>query len=311
MKPFPNRFLVAAAAWIVLAGAASPARAGDADLAAAIADRTAVERVYYSHREGTKPPFDELLPAAAVKELVQRDLEKERLLKERYGVEISDAEVSGEARRIDSATRAPGVLAELKQVLGGDSARFGRTVVKPILVEKRLRGLFQKDGAANEAERDKAGQLRAHLLAVAKDQGGPERLLEALRSAGEVLETTWLLDPKEKPRPVSQGASPLRTVATSPSYSAEAAVRWTGPRQPAAVSIEELRPELQALLRSQLVRPGAVSAVVETDSDFVLFLARERTERILRAAYVRIPKQTYASWLSREIRPATTPAISQ
>ena len=36
------------------------------DLKGLIADRTAVERVYYNHRLGTKRPFDEALPAAEI-----------------------------------------------------------------------------------------------------------------------------------------------------------------------------------------------------------------------------------------------------
>ncbi len=65
------------APWIV---GASVLGAGDEDLAGRAADRLAVERVYYAHRLGNKPPFEQILPLDRARVLVRQDQEKEALL---------------------------------------------------------------------------------------------------------------------------------------------------------------------------------------------------------------------------------------
>jgi len=292
--------------WCLLMAAALPFRlsAGnaavpDADFRALTADRAAIERVYYLHRDGAKPPFDQILPPGRIQELVKRDLDKQAALKTIYGVEISDADIAAEAERINHATRAPDILADLKRALGNDPVRFGRTVVKPILVEKRLRELFQHDDAIHAAGREQAEQLRSRLIAAGQDHAGPDRLLELLRTGGEVTETTWSLDtPRPGPHP-----APVRSTAHSANYSVIATTQWAQPKGAPTAFLADLPPELQALLPAQLRQPGDVSAVVETDSAFLIFLARERTDRILRAATVRIPREDYESWLSRQTGP--------
>ena len=110
------------------------------DFASLCADRAAVERVYEAHRAGAKPPVDQALFAELIKRLVQEDLRKEAMLKEAGGAEMTAERLEAEVRRIDLTTRAPEVLAELKAALGNDPARFARTVARPILVERELRG---------------------------------------------------------------------------------------------------------------------------------------------------------------------------
>jgi hypothetical protein len=48
------------------------------DLASRVADRTAIEHVYYMHRTGTKPPFEQALPISMIEQLVRLDLRKDR-----------------------------------------------------------------------------------------------------------------------------------------------------------------------------------------------------------------------------------------
>jgi len=71
------------------------------------ADRTAVERVYYSHRLGNKPPFEQELPPALVQKLVRADLHKEAVVKSAYGISITPAMLANEVQRINVTTRAP------------------------------------------------------------------------------------------------------------------------------------------------------------------------------------------------------------
>ena len=49
--------------WLPLLLLCSAAAWAD-DMAALVRDRAAIERVYYNHRLGQKPPFEEALPPA-------------------------------------------------------------------------------------------------------------------------------------------------------------------------------------------------------------------------------------------------------
>src|SRR5512144_1003338 len=90
------------------------------DLAALVQDRAAIERVYYNHRLGQKPPFEEALAPATLEGLVRLDLKKETVLRKTYGVTINPALLDAEVQRINTTTRAPDMLAEIKDALGND-----------------------------------------------------------------------------------------------------------------------------------------------------------------------------------------------
>lgn len=279
-----------------------------ADFAALVADRTAIEHVYYVHREGNKPSFEQALPRRLVEDLVNRNLEREHALKQ-MGIEFGAPDIEAEARRIDRASKAPDVLAELKKALDNDPVRFGRSVVKPILVERRLEQLYHEDLASQSVLRRQAEQLHKQLLATRPGEAEPGRLRELVPVGATVTETTWRLDaPLGKPN----GAAPAKASAASEDYRADATAQWAvnGTSEKAA-SLSELRPELQALLRAQLQRPGDVSAVVETDVDFVVFVARDKTEQLLRTAAVHLPKETYESWLAQHTRRGASHIASQ
>jgi hypothetical protein len=92
------------------------------DFASLRADRAAIERVYYNHRLGDKPPFDQALPLETLERLVRDDLRKEAALKKAYGVEITFAVLEAEVRRINTTSRAPDMLAEIKAALDNDTS---------------------------------------------------------------------------------------------------------------------------------------------------------------------------------------------
>src|SRR6185503_16369611 len=123
------------------------------DFASLRADRTAIERVYYNHRLGEKPPFEQVLPPVTLENLVRRDLRKEAVLQRAYRVEVTPAMLESEVQRINTTTRAPEMLAELKAALGNDPARFARAMAKPILVERLLREKFDNDDALHASQR--------------------------------------------------------------------------------------------------------------------------------------------------------------
>ena len=141
------------------------------ELSALTLDRTAIERVYYNHRLGQKPPFEELSPPSLIARLVKNELRKEATLKNAYGVVITPALLDAEVQRINTTTRAPDVLAEIKAALGKDPLRFAQAFAKPLLVERLLRDKFENDDALHTAQRRAAERVREQLLAVRSSRG--------------------------------------------------------------------------------------------------------------------------------------------
>jgi hypothetical protein len=285
----------------VLSMLAGGSMVGADDFTALCADRMAIERVYHAHRTGTKPPIEQAMPRELIERLTRQDRHKEAVLGKVYGVDITPAMVEAEVRRIDTTTRAPEMLAEIKHALGDDPARFALAMARPIVVERELRHRFDNDDALHAAQRREAEQARGKLLAKQPVAG--------------MHDVTWQLTPRPKddesatapqtPPPQTQGA------AKSGSYSVEATAQVAQALTPPPgekdekLYFEDLDPELQQVLRVQLQKPGDVSAVIETPRGFLVFLAKEKSAESLSAASLTIPKRSYEEWLAQQ--PAESP----
>lgn len=288
-------------------------------LAELIADRAAIERVYHDHRTGTKPAFEQAMPRELLEKLVLAEAHKEAVLQHVYGVAITPEMVAAEVRRIDATTRAPEMLAELKAALGGDPARFARTVARPIVVERILRARFENDDALHAPQRKVAEELRAQLLAAA-----PAVRVELLKATKEGLthEVTWQLTPRPNEDALAKSATPpaapTKGSATSATYSVEATVQVaqvlgapesaggnSGVEREQKFYFEDLEPELQNVLRVQLGQPGAISAVIETPTAFLVFVAKAKTPVELSVASFNLPKRSYEEWLEQQPRDKT------
>jgi 23S rRNA U2552 (ribose-2'-O)-methylase RlmE/FtsJ len=292
------------------------------DLGSLCADRAAIERVYYEHRLGNKPPFEQLLPPSVIEQLVKQDLHKEAALKRIYSVDISANQVEAEVKRIDTTTRAPETLAELKKALGDDPARFARSVAKPIVVERELRARFDNDDQLHAPQRRVAEKIRARILAARTNSASFDQLLSLLKEAGAgiVTEVTWQLAPRESDQvasaapsangraaPVSVSPAVSQVKARGGPYSVEATAQiaqvLSPPSQPSMARpfhFEDLPGDLQKVLGTQLQKPADVSAVIETPGSFLLFLAKERTAASLSAASLTIPKRSYEQWVAEQ-----------
>jgi hypothetical protein len=244
------------------------------DLTALLSDRQAVERVYHAHRTGAKLPFQEAIRLEDLQRMVEVDLLKEEALKLVYRTEIGANDVQAEVDRINRTTRAPEVLAELKAALGNDPVRFARAVVKPLLVDRKLREAFENDPGLHVEQRKTVEAVRAGLLNARRGKDGVPGQLRLLQSVGqgEVTQTTWRLATRET------GAEPL-----SKSQSLR--------------NFDELSPELRPVLIAQLRAPGDVSAVIEAPSEFRLYLAQDLDEATLSTACLAVPKQGFEQWL--------------
>jgi hypothetical protein len=272
---------------IHIAGFLGLAAAGQAeDLTALCAERAAIERVYHNRRLGEKAPFEQALPDAAIRRLVERDLRKEIALKRAYGLEVSHAQVEAEVRRIESSTRAPEVLAELKVALGNDPRRFARAVARPLVVERELRDRFGDDATLHARQRQQAEEIRARLRA-ARDGGATTSQLVALlkthQPGGVVAEHHWCLNAK-----ATQGAP---ASSTERDMSSE-----RRPEKPA--DFRELRGPLRQVLAAQMRAAGDLSAVIETPDCFLLYVATEKTTECLRTVSLSLPKHSFEEWLN-------------
>jgi hypothetical protein len=293
-----------AAHWFVLLALLSSGWAAFADdFASFRADRAAIERIYYNHRLGEKPPFEQALPQATLENLVQQELRKEAALKKAYGVEVTPAMLDAEVQRINSTTRAPEMLAEIKTALGNDPARFARAMAKPILVERLLREKFDNDDALHAPQRRAVEMLRGQLLIARGSRGAPtngmvEMLVTIMKASHSkaVTETIWQLgahpsatnSPDSDEIEIKKRFGPNAQILASPS-------RASDERK---VYFENLPLELQKVLRVQLRQAGDVSAVIETPGGFLLYVAKEKTDAVLSVVGLSLPKRSYEEWLA-------------
>jgi hypothetical protein len=271
-----------------------------ADLASLRADRAAMERVYYNHRLGEKLPFEQVLPPATLENLVRQDLRKEAALKQAYGVEVASAMLDAEVQRINTTTRAPEMLTEIKTALGNDPERFACSMAKPILVERLLREKFDNDDALHAPQRRQVEQTRNDLLTAKTNCADFGKLLALLKRShsNAVTETTWHLGarPAETNAPaadeieIKKRFGPNAQVLSSPQAGGKAAKLY----------FEDLPGELQNVLRVQLRRAGDVSAVIEMPGGFQLYVATEKTAAVLSVAGLSLPKRGYEQWLEEQ-----------
>src|SRR3954452_14289498 len=76
------------------------------DFSSLLADRVAIERVYYQNRIGNERPFEEAVPAAVIEKALRLDVQKEAVLKQVYGFAVTDSAVAEEVARIEGTTRS-------------------------------------------------------------------------------------------------------------------------------------------------------------------------------------------------------------
>jgi len=272
------------------------------NLTALVRDRTAIERVYYNHRLGQKPPFDQATPPALLERLVQEDRRKEAALRQVYGVVITPALLEAEVQRINTTTRAPDMLAEIKAALGNDPARFAQAFAKPFLVERLLRDKFDNDDALHAPQRREAERVREKLLTSAATNDAVPTLLAILKAShsNEVSETTWQL----RSRPAETNAPAPDELEIKQRFGPNARLLSSPQRAERDHYFEDLPAELQRVLRVQLRQPGDVSAVIETPGGFLLYLAREKTATALSVTCLSLPKRSYEQWLSEQTQEA-------
>jgi hypothetical protein len=257
-------------------------------------DRTAIEGVYYGHRTGIKEPFSQVLSAAAIEQLVRQDLHKEAVLQRVYHTVIKDSQVGAEIARMEKSTHSPEVLKELKQALGNDRQRIGRSLAKPLLVEKELRQAFADDQSLHHHQRERLQDLRNLLLKMKKEGENFSEISAAARKSGvgAFNELTWSL-----PAPSRQ------TSKTKGPVTAREDARPTKPNEQGIQQVHSfgnLPSRMQAVLKAQLLKPGDVTGVIELPTEFLICILKERTGEKMNVAMVTAAKRDFESWLREQ-----------
>jgi hypothetical protein len=292
--------------------------AGAEGIAALCAGRAGIERVYYTHRLGEKPPFEQVSPPALIERLVKEDLRKEAALRKVYGVQVTSALLEAEVQRINATTRAPEVLAEIKAALGNDPGKFANLFAKPILVERLLRDKFDNDDALHAPQRRQMEQIREQLLnarsnSAAQDNethstnseirkpkpeiGGLVNLLKQLGS-NRVSQTIWQLGARPAPIEVAADSDEMEIKKR---FGSGAQILSSPAREKdRKFYFEDLPPQLQKVLRVQMREAGDVSAVIETPGGFLLYLAKEKSDAALAVVGLSLPKRNYEQWLEQQ-----------
>jgi hypothetical protein len=209
--------------------------------------------------------------------------------------------LDAEVQRINTTTRAPETLAEIKTALDNDSDRFANVFAKPILVDRLLREKFDNDDALHAPQRRLVEQTRNELLAAKTNGADAEKLLALLKRShsNAVAETTWQL----APRPAETNTSAAGEIEIEKHFGPNAQVissPQAGDAKEPKFYFEDLPAELQNVLRVQLRRRGDVSAVIEMPGGFLLCVAKERTDAVLSAAVLSLPKRGYEEWLNEQ-----------
>ena len=144
--------------------------------------RRAVEQLRDLDRNPTasdgEAPARSLEPFLA---LVARDDRRSRLLREDFGIAFQTRELQAELDRMARDTRRPRKLRQIFAVLDNDADLIAEALVRPYLVERRLRGFFPARSEADPAAAESAPEsFDRWVERRTSASGGPEPRVEGL-----------------------------------------------------------------------------------------------------------------------------------
>ncbi|UCF81106.1 MAG: hypothetical protein JSV08_01400 [Acidobacteriota bacterium] len=246
-----------------------------------------IERVYYNHRTGAKPPFEETLSRETLANKVEKHLLQSALVEEQAqrgrSYALDEERLQRELERICRSTKAPGVLKELFAALDNNAYLVKEILVRPILAEKMTRALYRGDAEFHRPEREKA-----------------ERILDEARlMKGGQMEATARV----------HGAEHLQTALralrdASRRFPEEAEGRHEGRRdapQGRGGNTVEIEPDELARRREELKGTERAPRMRETESGFAIerLLPSEPSELDVESILIR--KRPYEEWFDKQV----------
>lgn len=224
--------------------------------------RIKVSEIYYP---GSGKPY------VGLSQLIKGYLSVE-ILRSR-GQKVDDAEIEGEAKRIDASTKAPDMLAKIKAVYGNDRKAYLDTFVRLVYAERVLYGeVFLKSREIQKEKHRQAEELLRNGLT------SPAGFAAQAKERG--ITTATLKISREK------GIAPYSQPKGMPSR----------PEGPVGVELaERIIPQLSGL------KPGQVCPeIIELQETFLVirFLRKEGKNYIVESASVQ--KKSYDEWFWSE-----------
>src|SRR2546427_1130671 len=222
----------------------------------------AIERVSYSHQEGTIKPFEEAVPRAVFERKVGTMLEQSAALEAIWNTPVTAEALQHETERIARRTRMPERLRELYAALGNDAFLFQETVARAALVDRMARSFFAADQSIHARAHDRAEALRRDLLAgrIDPNSGHPDRSTGVLR------------------RPTSNRAQSTDRSLGQPRQD---------PGSGSELSLEEFDERANRLS----AHASEIGPLLEQEDAFSIDVVLERDQDMIRTATFRVPKE--------------------
>ncbi len=263
---------------VLLLGLLASAGGSTLSPSARVEGERAVERARYAFVIDNTRPFDKVYPRAVFEERVRREIDEERILRDVFGMAVTERLLGQEFDRIERATQAPEQWAAIQKALGNDRRRVEQVFCRPLLVDRALRARFAFDQKIHAKPHENARAARATFQAGKPVAGSS---VVRLRRGGAPAPTTG-----EMLGEVRAQASLPRILDSSPATSKE------GPLP--------VDPEVAAVLEKELKRPGDVTTILEERDRFEVFRLIEKTPEEWKVDAVRYSKLDYDAWLERE-----------
>jgi N-acetylneuraminic acid mutarotase len=159
----------------------------------------AIEKVLWEHRtwpeanDTPKPSFEQWLPAGAIEHKVEDELRKSEALARFFGRAIGHDALQAELDRMVRDSKAPDVLREMLDALGGDATLAAEVLARPALVDRLVRAAFAYDARIHGDTFARATAARNRVVDLQALRGAADRFV-AIRYERQRSPTTPVLD---------------------------------------------------------------------------------------------------------------------
>ncbi len=246
-----------------------------------------LERARDSHRTGTgTESFDQRYAHGALADRVQRYLDMDDILRQKYEIDITKEMLEKELARMERASFDRLRLEHYRKVLDDDRRLLREILAKPYLVERKIHERFILDPSIQEKRRLQAKTLRRGLDAKNfRERGG--KYYARLRF--------WL----GKGRPPAQGKRVAETLvrALTPANFRERAGRyharlvfWLGEGRPPERGMLVPSRRMRGILTDVLKEPGEMTDLIEQETSFQILLLASREGDAATVDAITVPK---------------------
>ena len=161
-----NRYFQTAAvllSLLLLSGYSLAKAAPTVSLGERITCQTAIEEVYWRHRQwpqenvASKPGFEQVVPPDLIRQKAEDTILKSVALERFWRVTITGDQLQAELDRMAAHTQSPDVLRELLAAIGNDPQLAAECLARPLLADRLIEGYYARDERFH-------GKLKARAL---------------------------------------------------------------------------------------------------------------------------------------------------